>query len=139
MSSIHIQASRLSASKGAILTIQFHAHIKTLDGKCHRKQYSNALPFVFGMLGSDQLQFLGAGRRRALYDAVVFQQTLPPLAFLQSPPVHVHLQQRECCRRKIQQYCIILGGSVAEWLACWTQAQKGLCSNRSRDAIGQQS
>ena len=23
------------------------------------------------------------------------------------------------------------GGSVAEWLACWTQAQKGLGSNRS--------
>ena len=28
------------------------------------------------------------------------------------------------------------GGSVAEWLACWTQAQKGLGSNRSRDAVG---
>ena len=29
--------------------------------------------------------------------------------------------------------------SVAEWLVCWTQAQKGLGSNRSRDAVGQQS
>ena len=29
-----------------------------------------------------------------------------------------------------------LGGSVAEWLACWTQAQKGSGSNRSRDAVG---
>jgi len=29
-----------------------------------------------------------------------------------------------------------LGGSVAEWLACWTQAQKGLRSNRNRDAVG---
>jgi len=28
------------------------------------------------------------------------------------------------------------GGSVAEWLACLTQAQKGLGSNRSRDAAG---
>ena len=28
-----------------------------------------------------------------------------------------------------------LGGSVAEWLACWTEAQKGLGSNRSRDAV----
>jgi len=28
------------------------------------------------------------------------------------------------------------GGSVAEWLACWTQVQKGLGSNRSRDAVG---
>jgi len=27
-------------------------------------------------------------------------------------------------------------GSAAEWLACWTQAQKGLGSNRSRDAVG---
>ena len=28
------------------------------------------------------------------------------------------------------------GGSVAEWLACWTQVQKGQGSNRSRDAVG---
>ena len=27
-------------------------------------------------------------------------------------------------------------GSVAEWLACWTQAQKVPGSNRSRDAVG---
>ena len=26
--------------------------------------------------------------------------------------------------------------AVAEWLACWTQAQKGPCSNRSRDDVG---
>jgi len=30
----------------------------------------------------------------------------------------------------------LLSGSVAEWLACWTQAQKGPGSNRSRDALG---
>jgi len=29
-----------------------------------------------------------------------------------------------------------MGGSVAEWLACWSQAQKGPGSNRSRDAVG---
>jgi len=29
-----------------------------------------------------------------------------------------------------------LSGSVAEWLACWTQAQTGPGSNRSRDAVG---
>ena len=28
------------------------------------------------------------------------------------------------------------GGSVAEWLPCWTQAQKGPGSNRSCDAVG---
>jgi len=27
-------------------------------------------------------------------------------------------------------------GSVAEWLACWTQAQKGPGSNLNRDAVG---
>ena len=30
----------------------------------------------------------------------------------------------------------VSGGSVAEWLACWTQAQKGPGSNRRRDAVG---
>ena len=30
---------------------------------------------------------------------------------------------------------IPVSGSVAEWLACWTQEQKGLGSNRSRDAV----
>jgi len=28
-----------------------------------------------------------------------------------------------------------MGGSVADWLARWTQAQNGLGSNRSRDAV----
>jgi len=28
------------------------------------------------------------------------------------------------------------GGLVAEWLACWTQAQKGPGSNRCHDAVG---
>ena len=31
---------------------------------------------------------------------------------------------------------MLQGGSVAEWLACWTQAQKCPGSNRSRDAVG---
>ena len=37
-------------------------------------------------------------------------------------------------------HCLIvyvsIGGSVAEWLACWTQAQKGVGLNRSRNAVG---
>ena len=32
--------------------------------------------------------------------------------------------------------CDVRGSSVAEWLACWTQAQKGLGSNLSRDPVG---
>jgi len=30
---------------------------------------------------------------------------------------------------------IVMGGSVAEWLACRTQARKSTGSNRSRDAV----
>jgi len=36
----------------------------------------------------------------------------------------------------IPKYPAVKGGSVAEWLACWTQALKGSGSNRSRDAVG---
>jgi len=32
-------------------------------------------------------------------------------------------------------HCHSKGGSVAEWLACWTKVQKGPGSNRSRDAV----
>jgi len=38
--------------------------------------------------------------------------------------------------RQISSSTLKRGGSVAEWLACWTQAQKGPGSNRSRDAVG---
>jgi len=31
----------------------------------------------------------------------------------------------------------IQDGSVAEWLACWTQVQKDPSPNRSHDAVGQ--
>ena len=33
-------------------------------------------------------------------------------------------------------WCTFQGGSVAEWLACWTRTQNGRGSNRSRDAVG---
>jgi len=39
----------------------------------------------------------------------------------------------------LRQVTVIKGDSVAEWLACWTQAQNGLGSNRSHDAVGYQS
>jgi len=41
--------------------------------------------------------------------------------------LHVHLF--------VLLYLFHVGGSVAEWLAFWTQAQKGPGSNRSRDAV----
>ena len=32
----------------------------------------------------------------------------------------------------------VVGGSVDEWLACWTRAQYGPGSSHSHDAVGQQ-
>ena len=37
---------------------------------------------------------------------------------------------------KFKVFNFMRGGSVAERLACWTRAQKGLGSNRNRDAVG---
>jgi len=47
-------------------------------------------------------------------------------------------KEREKAREKKNVFYSILkqrGGSVAEWLACWTQAQEGSGSNRIRDAV----
>jgi len=41
--------------------------------------------------------------------------------------------------RQAALYSLVLllrGGSLAEWLACWTQAQSGQGTNPSRDAVG---
>jgi len=37
---------------------------------------------------------------------------------------------------KFEAGILSTGGSVAEWLACWTRAQKGPGSNRCRDSVG---
>ena len=47
-------------------------------------------------------------------------------------PVVIQPNDTRACAPLPQLRC----GSVAEWLACWTQAQKGPGSNRSRDAVG---
>jgi len=50
-------------------------------------------------------------------------------------PVKKTEQVRSLLIRKIK-FVPFRRGSVAKWLACWTQAQKGVGSNRSRDAVG---
>ena len=54
--------------------------------------------------------------------------------------IHCHLLSlpgttRACLPPKISRP-LLRRGSVAEWLACWMQALKGLGSIRSRDAVG---
>jgi len=42
--------------------------------------------------------------------------------------------KNDLASEEIEANCYVrAGGSVAEWLACWEQAQKGPGSNRSRD------
>ena len=49
-----------------------------------------------------------------------------------------HLDDEKICREVTKDILLLSdgGGSVAEWLACLTQAQKDRGSNRSRDAVG---
>ena len=44
--------------------------------------------------------------------------------------------QRNSKLKVVQWIVQYRSGSVAERLACWTRAQKGPSSNRSRDAVG---
>jgi len=39
------------------------------------------------------------------------------------------------CTFCLSNYVLYMGGLVAEWLSCWTPAQKGLGSNCSHDAV----
>ena len=48
----------------------------------------------------------------------------------------IDLQRARADALRITTSMLSMGGSVAEWSACWTEAQKGLGSNRSRDAVG---
>jgi len=48
--------------------------------------------------------------------------------------VEWHMPVPDCLFSKCN--VIVMRGSVAEWLACWSQAQQDPGSNRSRDAVG---
>jgi len=51
-------------------------------------------------------------------------------------PLHPRTQPVAISRTTFIIRRVQTSGSVAEWLACWTQAQKGQGSNCSRDAVG---
>ena len=54
------------------------------------------------------------------------------------PPCTLHIKPFSCFSSSVRLMPSSpgWGGSVVEWLACWTQAQKGLGSNCRRDAAG---
>jgi len=51
------------------------------------------------------------------------------LHFLHTMLAHTHARLTALCPG------LLVGSSVAEWLACWTQAQKGPGSNRCRVTV----
>jgi len=75
-----------------------------------------------------QLSRLSAAARR-LCDGVSAAVPTPRCVAAQSTEPQTHIIY-------VSIYLLGRGGSVAEWLACWAQAQKGPGSNRSRDAVG---
>ena len=56
-------------------------------------------------------------------------------------PTSSEVPRHDASRRRNRGVSVVLRAAVpvAESLACWTQAQKGPGSNRSRDAVGLQS
>ena len=83
---------------------------------------------------------LGVGRERHSTvggDAEVLARRHVPEAHLLFPADHVACITTS---RPHSRHCKLtypsVAGSVAGWLACWTQAQKGPGSNRSRYAVG---
>jgi len=79
--------------------------------------------------------------RRRVYDSIHCNRIhelnpteLPPVRELQCERPLRNTYAEKCEHARIN--CRLLHRPVAEWLACWTQAQKGPGSNRSRDAVG---
>jgi len=64
------------------------------------------------------------------------KKTLNLIKLTEHVPQWIHYP---VCSHQLLLLTWLVGGSVAEWLACWTQAEKGLGSNRSRDAVVWQS
>ena len=48
----------------------------------------------------------------------------------------ISVEQKRITEYSVQSTVKQYINDVAEWLECWTQAQKGLGSNRTRDAVG---
>ena len=64
---------------------------------------------------------------------LIAECTCQRLVLVQSPVNQIHTTYFILI---VYGHCSLQRGSVAKWLACWTQAQKGLGSNRSCDAVG---
>jgi len=67
-----------------------------------------------------------------IYETTTAQSGALPRSIGQEGLVHTH----HWSSSDIVGLLRLRGGSVAEWLACCTQAQMGPGSNRSRDAVG---
>ena len=75
----------------------------------------------------------GASRQRRYAVAVEVEFAQIPQS---SERVHIDPLNAVAPQQQLAQILASLQPTVAEWLACSTQAQKGLGLNRRRDAVG---
>jgi len=68
-----------------------------------------------------------------------FDETASTMKIISKKPTQTAKKQDSITLLGKANYPLVItprGGTVAEWLACWTQAEKGVGSNRSREAVG---
>jgi len=81
----------------------------------------------------------GSIERRRIRDALSYWEELTCVSFAENSRALfklVFVKQSGQVMPQLHRLLSSSHGSIAEWLACWTQAQKGPGSNRSRDAVG---
>ena len=89
------------------------------------------------------MQSMGTQRRAGIIEITMGgERTFRLAIFLPSDCLHLRFGPPVDHARVINAFIVLCciavarGGSEAEWLACWTQAQKGPGSNRLLDAVG---
>ena len=92
-----------------------------------------------GRCASWRRRSASASTCRASTEAASLPPSSSPRRRLTHTHTHTHTQFNNHNRHSVETLRFEAGrvprGSVTEWLACWTQAQKGLGSNRGRNAV----
>jgi len=133
----------------AVLFTEFLRFLSTIDGRLnsHRRPTRRKL-ISFATFSASRRRVGGVNNSIEAWDACVdsghvlaFQTVQFCKKARDSPTTQRYIILSRVCSKE-RDYLVLLrrelllGGSVAERLACWTQAQKGPGTNRSRDSVG---
>jgi len=134
----------------AVLFTEFLRFLSTIDGRLnsHRRPTRRKL-ISFATFSASRRRVGGVNNSIEAWDACVDSGHFLAFQTVQfckkkardSPTTQRYIILSRVCSKE-RDYLILLrrelllGGSVAERLACWTQAQKGPGTNRSRDSVG---